>query len=541
VAVGNLDVLIAKIRKRFHKNSGEEGMYRMRLELVWKCARAAVVECRDGSLFATDEPGSVFVNGVRREETSFVVSYLDGLEPSSHYVVAIRRGGQEATVEFDTDAESCTLDVTDFGAYGDDDHDDTIAIQAAIMACPEAGRVLIPAGTYKVTSIFLTSGLSLELAKGATLSASTRRVDFPIFPGAIERRDGCDDELLGTWEGESSRMFCGVITGVRVHDVRLYGRGLIDGNASFENWWHDAKRIRVAARPRMIFLDRCENVDVVGITTNNSPSWQIHPYFSRHLNFIALQVLGPKVSPNTDGLDPESCDDVNILGCYFSVGDDCIAVKSGKLSMPERFRVPCSNVTIRQCCMRDGHGSITLGSEMAGGIKDFLATDCVFLHTDRGLRVKTRRGRGKDAIVAGVTFENIKMDGVLTPFVVNSFYNCDPDGHTDYVQSRKALPVDERTPSVRSLAFKNIEATNCEVCAAFLTGLPEMRIDSILMKHVHVDFAADARPGVPAMMDGIGGPHVQARHHRQERCRSRARRREHPRHSGRGARTRRCR
>ena len=110
-------------------------------------------------------------------------------------------------------------------------------------------------------------------------------------------------------------------------------------------------------------------------------------------------MLGPKVSPNTDGLNPESCDDVEITGCLFSVGDDCIAVKAGKISVGAKYKVPSSNIRIRQCCMRDGHGSITLGSEMAAGIKNLQARQCVFLNTDRGLRIKTRRGRGKDAVI----------------------------------------------------------------------------------------------------------------------------------------------
>ena len=70
--------------------------------------------------------------------------------------------------------------------------------------------------------------------------------------------------------------------------------------------------------------------------------------------------------------------------------------------MGSTYKRPCENVTIRQCCMRDGHGSITIGSEMAGGVKNLTVRDCMFFHTDRGLRIKTRRGRGKDAVVQGI-------------------------------------------------------------------------------------------------------------------------------------------
>ena len=180
----------------------------------------------------------------------------------------------------------------------------------------------------------------------------------------------------------------------------------------------------------MVFLERCEIAVLQGITVQNSPSWNLHPYFSDNLRFLDTKVLNPKDSPNTDGLDPESCKNVEITGVYFSLGDSCIAIKIGKIYMGATYKRPCENITIRQCCMRDGHGALTIGSEMAGGVKNLTVGDCMFLHTDRGLRIKTRRGRGKDAVIQGILFENITMDHVMTPFVINCFYFCDPDGHS---------------------------------------------------------------------------------------------------------------
>lgn len=254
----------------------------------------------------------------------------------------------------------------------------------------------------------------------------------------------------------------------------------------------------------MLFLNRCENVTVQGIHIQNSPSWNVHPYFSDHLRFVDMQITGPANSPNTDGLDPESCHDVEIVGVRISVGDDCIAVKSGKIYMGRRYRRACEDLVIRQCCMRDGHGSITVGSEMAGGVRRMTVRDCCFLHTDRGLRIKTRRGRGKDAVLDEIVFENIRMNQVKTPFVVNCFYFCDPDGHTEYVQTRESLPVDERTPEIRHLVFRRINASNCHLAAAFFYGLPERKIGCVEMEHVQVTYAADAEPGQIAMMDGLG-------------------------------------
>ena len=477
----------------------------MKAEIVFKTARCVTIEIQDGGIFHTQCRCDIYINNVFYGNSDRTITSIYGLEPETEYEIRVVCKAGETKVQVKTDHEFVTLNVRDFGAKGDGVQNDTAYIQAAIMACPRESRVLVPEGVYRITSLFLKDNLRLELAKGAVLSAETDRTKFPVFPGLIQSCDEMSEYNLGTWEGNPLPMFSAIITGVNVEHVVLYGEGMIDGNASAEpdSWWFEPKKKRIAFRPRMIFLNHCEDVAVQGITVQNSPSWNIHPYFSNHLRFLDLQVLNPKVSPNTDGLDPESCRDVEIAGVYFSLGDDCIALKAGKIYMGAKYKVPCEDVVIRQCCMRDGHGSITIGSEMAGGIKNVTVKDCLFLHTDRGLRIKTRRGRGKDAVIDGILFDNIKMDHVMTPFVINCFYFCDPDGHTEYVSTKDALPVDERTPEIRTLVFHRIEAANCHVAAAFLYGLPEQKICKVIMEHIHVTYAADAEKGVPAMMDGI--------------------------------------
>jgi polygalacturonase len=296
--------------------------------------------------------------------------------------------------------------------------------------------------------------------------------------------------------------FAGILTGIHVSNVEITGQGKIDGCASKENWWENPKLRHIAWRPRLIFLNHCDYITIQGIAVCNSPAWNIHPYFSNHLRFLDLHILNPKDSPNTDGLDPESCNNVEIIGVYFSLGDDCIAIKSGKIYMGAKHKQPSENLMIRQCCMRDGHGSITIGSEMAGGVKNVVVRECLFLNTDRGLRIKTRRGRGKDAIIDGILFENIKMDHVMTPVVINCFYFCDPDGHSDYVQSKEFYPIDERTPYVGELVFKNLTCTNCHAAATFIFGLPEQKIKKVVFENVAISYAKEPVAGVPAMMDG---------------------------------------
>lgn len=475
----------------------------MELKLVYKNARCAVLEVADGGIYDTRDTYQLFLNGEPAGEIKTTIHKIYDLEQETSYLAEVKKDGAVlASLEFQTEEEYVTLNVRDFGAAGDGSRDDTLAIQSAIMACPEDGRVLIPAGTYRFVCLFLKDNVSIELAKGAELSAYTDREKFPYYPGMLPTSDGEGEYNLGTWEGDPARMFCGLITGVHVKNVTIYGEGVINGNAGPDNWWKDVKVQKIAWRPRMIFLNHCQNVNVVGITVKNSPSWNCHPYFSRKIRFIGLDILSHKDSANTDGIDPESCRDVEILGVHFSVGDDCIAIKSGKIYMGRTYKTPCRDITVRQCSMNFGHGSVTLGSEMGAGVKDVTVKDCRFYGTDRGLRIKTRRGRGKDAVIDNVVFENIFMDHVPTPFVANSYYNCDADGMDDYVQDRNPRPVDERTPEIRSLIFRNIDARNVQYAAAVLYGLPEKKIGLVEFENVKVSYAPDAKPGEPAMMGG---------------------------------------
>lgn len=97
------------------------------------------------------------------------------------------------------------------------------------------------------------------------------------------------------------------------------------------------------------------------------------------------------------------------------VGDDCIAMKASKVFLGMKLKKSCEHTVIRNCLLDKGHGGIVIGSEMSGGVKDMVVTQCLMDHTDRGLRVKTRRGRGNTAVIDGLVFRNVEMRGVKAP------------------------------------------------------------------------------------------------------------------------------
>lgn len=479
----------------------------MEFKIIFQTSRKITLELVNYGIWFSDKSYKIFINGKEIMESDRTVQTVEGLLPDRDYKIWIEsEDGKSEEQSFHTSKEFITLDVKRFGAKGDGIQDDTLFIQAAINACPPQGRVWISKGVYRVTTLFLKSDLVIDIDEDAVISANTNRSDFPVLPGIIQSYDGEEEYNLGTWEGNPLDMFASIITGIGVSNVVITGKGVLDGNAADENWWQEEGRTKIggAWRPRMIFLNNCENIIVQGLTIQNSPAWNLHPYFSNHTQWIDLKILNPKISPNTDGMDPESVDGLLAVGIYFSLGDDCVAVKSGKLYMGHKYKVPSQNLEFRQCYMRHGHGALTLGSEMAAGIKNLVCRDCIFEDTDRGLRIKTRRGRGKDAVIDEIVFENILMKGVRTPIVVNSYYwCCDPDGHSQYVESKEALPVDDRTPSIRKMEFHNIKAEDCHASASYIYGLPESKIENLILDRISVNFAENPEPEYPDLLAGV--------------------------------------
>ena len=472
------------------------------LKILYVGASSACFELQNTTPYYAPTEYEVYLNSEYLFSGSSNVFSVFDLKPDSDYVLSLRMVNcDEIQLMFHTASETCCLNVKDFGAVGDGEKEDTAALQAAINFLPAGGRLYFPAGRYLTLPLSLRSHITLELAADAVLLGSTERERYPILPGVMTDMVTETEVPYSAFEGIEKPAYQSLIQGCYAEDITIVGRGRIDGNGPNGDWWKDFNSFP-AARPRILFLDRCKGFTMHGITVADSPSWNIHPYFSENLAFYDCLVTAPKNSPNTDALDPESCTDVQIIGCRFSVGDDCIAVKSGKIDLGRKYKTPAGRHTIRNCLMEFGHGAVTLGSEAAAGVRDLSVTQCYFHATDRGLRIKSRRGRGKDSLITRVTFDNIRMDRVLTPIVINMWYNCcDPDRYTEYVWSREKLPVDDRTPHLGEFCFRNMECTGTEVAGCYIDGLPESPIDSVTLENIRISYAEDAKPGVPAMQN----------------------------------------
>ncbi len=380
-----------------------------------------------------------------------------------------------------------SFSVRDFGAVADGLTSATGAFQAAIDVAAESGggTVYVPTGEYVIGSLFLRNRITLHLDAGATLLGSMDPADYPI--------------IQSRWEGVERETHAPLITGDRVHQIAVVGRGTIDGRG--EQWWkmHKDKTLRYP-RPRLISFADCSNVLIQGITATRSPSWTIHPLRCENVTVNQVTIVNPADSPNTDGINPDSCRHVHISNCHIDVGDDCIAIKSGTEAVPAGERVACENITITNCTMVHGHGGVVIGSEMSGNVRNVAISNCVFTQTDRGIRMKSRRGRG--GIVEDVRVTNVIMRDVLVPFTINAFYG---PGAWDAprVLDKTPYPIDDGTPTFRHIHVSHCTAREVQHAAAFLYGLPERPVEDVSYEDVSISLALDASADSPEMAPGL--------------------------------------
>lgn len=356
-------------------------------------------------------------------------------------------------------------------------------IQEAVNSLSQlgGGKLIIPPGTWKTEAIHLKSNICLELEEGAVLSFSDKPEDYlPV--------------VLTRWEGTECYNYSPLIYAKDCENIGIIGKGILQGNG--ENWWPWKKLQQEAAkelcyaesehipvekriygtksaalRPSFIQPFNCKNILIAGIKIINGPQWTVHPVYCENVEIknITIDTNGP----NTDGLNPDSCKNIWIHGCDFSTGDDCIAINSGINEDGLRVNQPSENILIEDCMMAKGHGAITIGSAMSGGVKNIVARNCHISHCEQGIRLKSMRGRG--GYIKNVTMENIEINEASKEAIqINMFY-----------ESSTVIPKTQLAPQCQEVSLKNIYGKNAQL-ALQVKGLPEQPLEKISLENIHL-------------------------------------------------------
>jgi polygalacturonase len=354
-------------------------------------------------------------------------------------------------------------DARQHGAVADGKTKDTHALQAAIDDCEHkrGGTVRLHGGTFLSGPIVLRSHITLEVDEGTTLLGSSDHDDYPLM---TVLRD----------QGRQS-----LISAANAEDITINGGGTIDGAG--ESWWEEARGQKDhgvmgagAFRPRLMIFDHCRHILIENVTVQNSPSWQIVPYYSDDVTIRNGRILAPAHSPNTDGIDPFSSHHVTIAHMTIDVGDDNVAIKSGQPGSPGPDD-PSTDITVEDCVFLHGHG-LSIGSEVAGGVQNVRASGVRFQGTANGVRIKSNRDRGAE--IGNLDFRNLTMQDVATPLLITEYYPHIPEHDT-------ARPVTRLTPHFHDIHITNLTASGAQD-DGIIAGLPESPIAPITLDHVRI-------------------------------------------------------
>ncbi len=398
--------------------------------------------------------------------------------------------------------------VTKFGAVGDGKTLCTEAFKKAIEDCNKkgGGRVVVPKGEWLTGAIHLKSNVNLHVSKGATIKFSTNPKDYlPI--------------VFTRWEGMELMHISPLIYAFEQTNIAVTGEGTLDGQGKSFFWkWHgnpkyggDPKVIsqkpdrdklydmmtrgvpvseRVFGensylRPQFIQPYKCKNVLIEGVKIIDSPMWEVHPVLCENVTIRKLHIATH--GPNNDGCDPESCKDVLIEDCFFDTGDDCIAIKSGRNNDGRRINVSTENVIIRNCIMKDGHGGITVGSEISGGVRNLFAENCKMDSPDLWTAIRVKNNASRGGKLENFYYRNITI-GTVSRAAIEIDFN--------YEEGAKG----EHTPMVKNFVVENLTARDCNK-AVDLQGLDNAPLFDIVLKNC--DFAKVTNKNIVKNVKGL--------------------------------------
>jgi len=421
-----------------------------------------------------------------------------------------------------------SVSIADFGAVGDGQALCTEAFVKAIDALSEkgGGRVVVPRGTWFTGPITLKSNIELYTEAGSLILFSPDKNLYPL--------------VSTNFEGYNTYRCTSPVNGRNLENVAITGKGVLDGSGDVwravkkdklteAQWkklvatggllsengktWYPSEQFRAGEklaemnvprqlktqaefekirdflRPVMISLVSCKKVLIDGPTFQNSPAWCIHPLLCEDLTVRNTTVKNPWYSQNGDGIDIESCKNSLVYDSNFDVGDDAICIKSGKDKEGRDRGIANENLIIKNCVVYHGHGGVTVGSEMSGGVKNMHVSNCTFIGTDVGLRFKSNRGRG--GVVENIFISNIEMINIPAQAISFDLYyggksasEAMDDGDT---KKETAIPIaSEETPQFKNITIRDI---NCKGAfqGIFLQGLPEMNLENITFENIRME------------------------------------------------------
>lgn len=359
--------------------------------------------------------------------------------------------------------------VKNYGAAADGITDDGAAIQAAIDDCAKngGGTVLLESGIYYSHSIAMKENVELYIQKGAVLKASS---DINSYIRPCSTINDPKTALVGNpVTGKPSFAF---IYGYGAHGAVISGEGTIDANCYAFVERKDQYYVtgNFYPRPTAIYLENCNHITVKDVTVKDAPFWTLHPAGCDDVLISNIRILNPLDVANSDGIDPDHCTNVRIIGCHVTCADDCICLKNSK-GNSEYGR--CENIVISNCTLTSTSAAIKIGTEGINDFRNIIVDNCVISNSNRGISIQIRDCGN----VENVYFSNIMIE--TRRFCPDWWGSAEPIAIT-------AFRRDENTVcgSVRNVRFNNI--TCCGENGVLIHGTENNPVKDITFENVQI-------------------------------------------------------
>jgi len=388
------------------------------------------------------------------------------------------------------------FNVRDFGASGKKGEKAQAAIQKAVDACAAAGGgvVFLPPGAYTSGTIHLRSHVRFHIEAGAVLYS------LHGDKGAFDK-----DALL---------------YGEGLEGVTIEGRGTVDGEAAYD--WRPAgdhrddfirpNRVEMEklglpltrSFPRdgqygkLVFLVRCRDVRITGLSFQSSPSWTMNLVACERIVLEGLDIRSSlKAGVWADGIDPDGCQDLRISNCTIETGDDALVFYSTDWLGPAR---PCENITVTNCRLSSSSSAIKFCDGNIGGVRNVTIDNCVITSSNRGIAFMTFEGGPvENVVLSNLTIDCVRNDwfwwGDGEPFHFNVRRKSE-------VHTSEPREKDRPAGLVRNIKIQNVIARGygMSVCS----GHPEAWLDGVSFENVKLTIAHDPRFRYDKAVSAIG-------------------------------------
>ncbi|CAO2203610.1 unnamed protein product [Urochloa humidicola] len=340
-----------------------------------------------------------------------------------------------------------SFDISKLGATSDGKMDSTKAVQDAWdSACAATGSatVLIPKGDYLVGPLNFT---------GPCKGAITVQLDGTLL--------GSNDlaKYTASWIEVS-----------HVENFAITGTGTLDGQGTGV---YTKSKTDCKAMPNTLVLFHVTNGTVSGIRFLNSKFFHINIDTSEDITVKDVSITAPADAENTDGVHVGASSKVSVSNATIGTGDDCVSIGSGS-----------SGVTVSGIVCGPGQG-ISVGClgryKDEKDVTDVTVRDCVLRHTTNGVRIKSYEDAESVLTASNLTFENIKMEEVANPIIINQYY-C-PEKVCPGKQSNSSLV------SVKDVRFRNITGTSSTPEAVTLICSDKQPCSGVELIDVNVEYA----------------------------------------------------